>query len=121
MSQIPPEASSSPRVMIEQLYLYIDAAHDVLEAGDYISLAELDSHVQELCQSIMHLPIEEAALFRAELQELMEALDDLKAEMEKHKSALSEQMGGLSHSKHAAKAYQKSHHMDMNAKREEEE
>lgn len=108
---VPSDAASTPRVMIEQLHEYIDAAHDVLESGDYLALGELDEWVRELCNIITMLPVEEAILYREELQELMESLDLLKAEMLKHKTVLNEQMGGLEHSKKAAKAYQKSHHM----------
>jgi hypothetical protein len=117
-SPVPPAASYSPRVMIDELYAYIDTAHEILEQGDYIALTDLNDWVQELCQCVMQLPVEEAKMYVEELQQLMESLDDLKAVMEQHKSVLNEQMGGLEQSKKAAKAYQKSHHMGSDEKPE---
>lgn len=111
MTPVASSPSASPRVMIDELYAYIDSAHEILQQGDYVALTDLNDWVQELCRSVMMLPVEEAKLYVEELQQLMEALDDLKLLMEQHKAMLHEQMGGLEHSKKAAKAYQKSHHM----------
>lgn len=119
MNLVPPSASSEPRVMIDQLYEYINSAYDVLESGDYVALTELNDWVQQLCACVGKLPVAEAQLYIDELKELMDALEDLKTVMEHHKDRLGDQMGGLENSKKAAKAYQKSHHMGAPKKDDE--
>lgn len=119
MTRVPTSTSNEPRVMIDQLYGYINSAYDVLESGDYVALTELNDWVQELCACVGRLPVAEAQLYIEELKELMDALEDLKTVMEHHKNRLGEQMGGLENSKKAAKAYQKSNHMGASKKEEE--
>ena len=111
MTQVTSSASTEPRVLIDQLYEYVNSAYDVLESGDYVALTDLNDWMKELCDCIGKLPVAEAQLYMQELTDLMEALDDLKAVMETHKSRLNDQMNGLEQSKKAAKAYQKSSHM----------
>lgn len=111
--------ASTAGLLIEQLHDYIDAAHEVLKSGDYVALTDFNEWVQQLCECVMSMPLEEALLYKDELQALMESLDDLKNEMENHKGAIGEQIGGLQHSKNATKAYQKSSHMSGETKEEE--
>jgi hypothetical protein len=119
MTQNIPSAATTAGLLIEQLHDYIDAAHEVLKSGDYVALTDFNEWVQQLCECVMNMPLEEALLYKDELQSLMESLDDLKSEMENHKGAIGEQIGGLQHSKNATKAYQKSSHMGSEAPEED--
>jgi hypothetical protein len=110
---VPPSAAVTAGVLIEQLHEYIDTAHEVLRQGDYVALTDFNVWVEELCKCVTGMPVDEAVLYRDELQQLMDSLDDLKGEMERHKTSLGEQMGGLQHSQKAAKAYKKSSHMGL--------
>ena len=87
---------------------YIKDARDIMERGEFVELAGLDSRVAELCDAIVAMPQDQAANYVAELEVLMAELNVLKDRFEEGRASLAEEINGVQQHKQASSAYNNS-------------
>lgn len=95
----------TPEQLWEQIARFVLVTQEHVAQGGDADLAGLDAKVQELCDAILDLPREEAAVYEQRLGALGEALETLKLGLENVQGEIEDELSSLDRRQKAAKAY----------------
>lgn len=99
---------------------YIRDAREITERGQFIELEKLNGRVQELCDSVHKLKVEDATKFQDDLQQLMQELSELQHLFVERRDSLADEITGVGQHKKAAKAYKQQEAVSVRAAVEKE-
>ncbi|MBM3617469.1 MAG: hypothetical protein FJX23_02875 [Alphaproteobacteria bacterium] len=95
----------TPEELWEHIARFVLATQEHVSNGGDADLSGLDAKVQELCDAILDLPREEAAVYEERLGALGEALETLKLGLENVQGDIEAELSSLDRRQKAAKAY----------------
>lgn len=97
--------TETPEQLWEQIALFVVKTQEHVAQGGDADLSGLDAKVQELCDAVLDLPSEEAAVYEERLGALGEALENLKTGLEQVQGEVEEEISSLDRRQKAVKAY----------------
>ncbi len=107
MQDISKEDIVNMDTLIVDLNNYIHAASELLSAGEYVELLELEARVAGICERMHQMPVGYAKTYAKPLEDIKSKLDLLQEAMHDHKDQLNGDIQGLSVQKRASHAYAK--------------
>lgn len=94
--------------LLDGIMSYIRDARGIINKGDFIELGGLDKRVQELCEAIQGLTVEDSMFFKGDLDNMMTELNMLQDEFKKMRESLGGELNDAGKHQQAAKAYKQS-------------
>lgn len=97
----------SPAELIAAAREMMARTHEDIQAGKPVNLTSFEAQVRELCDSLTALPRAESAVFRSDLEQLVNELGQLSEALIHRRDAIKNELQGMSRKAQAHQAYTK--------------